>query len=210
MIITQIKKVGRGDRYSLYVDEQFIVALEAEIVVKNKLRTGQEVDNSFLEKLKLENGDYASFDKALTYLEKGIKTEKGVRDYLYKKGYLKPSVDKTIEKLKSYGYIDDAAYAENYIKTYSGSKGSKKIKYDLILKGVKKEIVLQKLEELINEDEEFETCLQVCQKYLKNKVIDQKTYQKLSNHLVSKGFSYDIISRAVKISLKEACDESWD
>jgi len=76
MVITEIKKVGKGDRYSLYVDENFIAILETEIVVKNKLKLGQEVDNEFINKLKLENGDYASFDKALTYLEKGMKTEK--------------------------------------------------------------------------------------------------------------------------------------
>lgn len=210
MIITQLKKIGRGDRYSLYVDEQFIVALEAEIIVKNKLKIGQEVDFDYLEKLKLENGNYASFDKALSYLERGMKTEKGIREYLSKKGYLKESIDKTIEKLQSYGYINDEVYAENYIKTYSGVKGIKKLKYELILKGVEKNIIDKKVEELFDEEEEFKNCLNICKKYLKNKNIDSKTYQKLSNHLASKGFSYGIITRAVKECLKGGCVESWD
>jgi len=78
------------------------------------------------------------------------------------------------------------------------------------LKGVNKELIEQKLEEIVDADEEYQACLNACKKYLKGKKIDSKTYQKLSNHLVSKGFSYDDVSHAVKESLKEIEDESWD
>ena len=210
MIITEIKKIGRGDRYSIYCDDVFFMQIETEILVKNKLKLGQELSEEQAQNLKLQNGDYASFDKALSYLEKGMKTQKGIRDYLKKKGYLDESIDKAIEKLIEYGYINDELFAESYINTYCNIKGKQKIKFELIAKGIDKQIIEQKLEDLLDEDEQINACFALAKKYLKNKVIDEKTYQKLCAHLVSKGFSYDTISKVAKESLKEKKNESWD
>lgn len=210
MIITEIKKIGKGNRYSLYIDEEFVGAFEAEILAKNKLKTGQELSHDELQRLKIENGDYASFDRALSVLEKSMKTEKGVHDFLMQKGYPEECVERSIEKLKEYGYINDEFFTESYIKTYSFSKGKKKIKYELISKGVDKQIIDEKLADLIEEDEEIESCKRLAKKYLKNKVIDEKTRNKLSNHLAGKGFGYDVISKVVRDVIKEAEDESWD
>ena len=210
MIITQIKKIGRGDRYSIYCDDVFFMQIETEILVKNKLKTGQEISEEQAQNLKLQNGDFASFDKALSYIERGIKTEKNIRDYLKKKGYLEESVNKAVDKLLEYGYINDEVYAENYISTYSQTKGKQKLKFDLLSKGVDKSIIDQKLEKLLDEEGQFESAKTLALKFLKNKIRDEKTYQKLCGHLVSKGFSFDVVSKIAKVVLKEERDESWD
>ena len=210
MIITQIKKIGKGARYSLYLDERFICTLEAEVLAKNKLKTGDEISEEKLEELRLESGDLSSFERALSYLEKGMKTEKNIRDYLLSKGYLEESVEKAVKKLKSYGYIDDEAYAENFIKTYSSLKGSRKLKYDLLAKGIDKAIIDEKLSELLLEEDEKQACKQICNKYLKGKDLDNKTKQKLFNHLSGKGFSYEIILSTLKEVSKEVEDEGWN
>lgn len=203
MRVTEIKKIGKGIRYSLYVDDEFFMAVESEILAKKGLKTGDEVSHEYLEELKLENSDYASFDRALGVLEKSMKTEKGIREYLYSKGYLKSSIDKAVNKLIEYGYIDDEVFAENYIRTYSHSKGKRKIKCELIQKGVADEIVDQKIEELFDEENEFETCYNLAKKYLKNKQKDAKTIQKAYAHLTSKGFNFDIIKRSVNACWEE-------
>ena len=210
MTITEIKKIGKGERYSLYLDGQFVCVLEAEILVRKKLKTGEEISQDELDRIRLENGDLSCFDRALSYLEKNIKTEKGIRDYLKSKGYLDENIDKSVEKLKEYGYINDEVFAESYIKTYSSSKGANKIKYDLISKGVDKTIVDEKLEELILEEEEIEVCKKISEKYLKGRAIDQKLKQKLYNHLNSKGFKFDIISKVVREINWEGDDEDWN
>ena len=210
MIVTEIKKIGRGDRYSLYLNGSYVCALEAETLAKRKLKTGDELSAEELEQLRLESGDLASFDRALTYLEKGMKTEKGIRDYLLSKSYLEESVDNAVEKLKEYGYINDEAYAESYIKTYSSSKGAKRIKYDLISKGVDKSLIDEKLDQLLLEEDELETCEKICKKYLKGKVFDQKTKQKLFAHLTGKGFGVDIILKVIRQIDLEMEDESRD
>ena len=210
MKITEIKKIGKGARYSLFIDDNYVGVFEAEILAKNKLRTGEEVSVENLEKIKIENGDFASFDRALSVLEKGMKTENGIRDYLLQKGYPEECVDRSITKLKEYGYINDESFTESYIKTYCLSKGRKKIRFELINKGVNKQIIDQKMEELLEEGEEYESCKSLGRKYLKNKIVDEKTKNKVYNHLISKGFGYDVISKVVRELLKESQDESWN
>lgn len=177
-------------------DRRFVV--EAEVLAKNKLKTGQVLDEEGLKEILLENGDYASFDRALTYLEKGIQTEKGIREYLKRKGYLDESIDKTIEKLLEYGYIDDGIYVENYIKTYENKKGKKLLKFELLKKGVKQETIEEKLEDMLSFDDEKNTCIILAKKYLKNKEVDLKTKQKLFSYLMGKGFPSSVINEVIK------------
>lgn len=195
MKITEIKKIGKGDRYYLYVDDECLGVMEAEVLARHSLKTGQEFDKNFFDELILENGDYACFNRALGLLAKLMKTEKQLRDYLKEKKYPKVCIDKAIEKLKEYGYINDEAYAENYINLSSASKSRRKIKYELLSKGVKEEIIENALESFTDENE-YDVCLKFAEKYLKNKQIDLKTKQKFYSHLAGKGFGFSDIARA--------------
>ena len=210
MVITQIKKIGRGERYSIFIDGVFNCVLEAEIIVKNRLKTGMEIIDERLVEIKLENGNISCFERALSTLERGAKTEKQIRDYLLSKGFLEKSVENAILKLKEYGYVDDEAYAENYIKTYSRSKGKNRLKKELLLKGISSNIISYKLDELFDKEEEYKNCETICQKYLKGKEKSLKTKQKAFNHLLNKGFGFDVVKNVVGKCFLEVEDESWD
>lgn len=196
--ITEIKKIGKGDRYRLFLDGEFFGTFEAEILARYCLKSGQKFDEEFFEKLTIENGDYACFNRGLSALEKSMKSRKMLRSYLKEKGYPIQCIDRAIEKLESYGYIDDEGYCENYISSYP-SKSRRKLKFDLLSKGIKEEIIDEKLRFLTNDEEESEKCLKYGEKYMKNKPIDIKTKQKFYNHLVGKGFSYEDIAHAWEI-----------
>ena len=55
MIITQIKKIGRGDRYYLILDEYKKFTIEADILARHKLKTNDEIDEELLNEILLEN-----------------------------------------------------------------------------------------------------------------------------------------------------------
>ena len=194
--ITEIKKIGKGDRYYLYLDDEYFGVFEAEILARHCFKTGQSFDDDFFERLKIENGDYACFNRSLGVLEKSMKSEKMLKDYLREKGYPKTCIDKAMDKLKEYGYINDESFAENFIRSYSQSKSKRKIKYDLMSKGINENIIEEKLALLVDEDEEKELTLTLAKKYLKSKELDQKTKQKFYNHMLGKGFDYSMINWA--------------
>ena len=206
MIITQIKKIGKGERYSIFIDGNFSCVLETEIIVKNQIKEGQEIDAEKWQDVRLQNGDLSCFSRSLSYLEKTFRTEKQLKDYLREKGFLEESIEKAISKLKEYGYIDDLVYAENYVKTYISKKGSKKIKFELLTKGVDREIVDEALNKIVDEDEERKRCFIFLKKYLKDKILDKKTKAKAYAHLISKGYSSEVVLSAIG----RLEDESWD
>lgn len=193
--ITEIQKIGKGARYRLYLDGDFYGIFEAEILARHSLKSGESFDEEFFEELKIENGDYACFDRGLSILEKGAKSEKMIKDYLKEKGYPKVCIERACEKLKSYGYIDDQAFCENYISIYSDVKSKRKLKIDLLGKGIKEDIIEEKLETLSQEGES-EKCLNFAIKFMKNREKDLKNKQKMFNHLASKGFEYGDIANA--------------
>ncbi len=190
--ITEIKKIGKGLRYSLYLDGEFFGVYEAEILARHCLKTGEKFDDEFFDKLRLENGDYACFNRGLTLLEKGMKSEKMLRDYLRGKDYPKESIDKATDKLKEYGYIDDESFCESYISSYR-TKSKKRLKYDLLYKGIKEEIVEEKLAEVYSDEDEQENLFMQAERYMRAKEFDLKTKQKFYNHFASKGFGSGMI-----------------
>ena len=96
--ITEIKKIGRGLRYYLFLDDEFFGIFEAEILAKHCLKTGQEKEDEFFEDLKIENGNFACFNRGLAVLEKSMKSEKMLRDYLRQKGYPQNCIDYGVKK----------------------------------------------------------------------------------------------------------------
>lgn len=203
MRVSEIKRIGKGNRYYIIFDDDKKIVLEAEIIAKHKIKTEQEIGEDELLKILYDNGELSAFDRALTYLEKNIKTEKGIREYLKQKGFLPENIDHAVEKLKEYCYINDESYAENYVKTYASKKGKKLLEYELCLKGVSKEIASKVLQENFDEEVEERACLEILKKYIKNKPFDLKLKQKAYAYLTQKGFSSGVISKAIR---EEICE----
>ena len=194
--ITEIKKIGKGNRYYLFVDDENLGVFEAEVLARHCLKTGQTFDDKFFDDLLIENGDFACFNRGLALLSKAMKTEKLLRDYLKEKKYPLSCIEKAINKLKDYGYIDDKAYAENYISINSISKSKRKIKYELISKGVEIEIIENLLNDNFNDEDELNLCKKLGLKFMKNREIDLANKQKFYNHLAGKGFNFQMIANA--------------
>ena len=193
--ITEIKKIGKGNRYYLFVDDENFGVFEAEILARYCLKTGQSFDEKFFDELLIENGDFACFNRALNLLSKTMKSEKMLKDFLKEKKYPHSCIQKAIEKLKDYGYINDESYAENFISFASNSKSKKKIKYDLLSKGIDSNIIERLLQENFNEEDEEVLCKKLAEKFLKNKEININTKQKFFNRLAGKGFGFQMIAK---------------
>ncbi len=68
MKITQIKKIGKGQRFSLFLDDEFVCSLESEIIVKNHLALGLDIYENQLEKIKKQNSYLTFFEKSLSII----------------------------------------------------------------------------------------------------------------------------------------------
>lgn len=191
-------------RCNIYIDGRFCCGLTLEATIKNRLKVGQIITQEKLEEIQLESEKSVAFDKALTHISATQKTEKQVRDFLNGKGYLPAVVEYVLEKLNSYHFLDDEAYAEHYVQSASKRKGSRLIRMELKSKGVSDQDVSVALESL-DKDCELQTAKQILEKYMRGKTADVSTLSKAFRHLMSKGFEYDIAKSA--LSLYGECED---
>ncbi len=183
------------ERCNIEVDGRFFCGMKLETVVKHRLKVGVAVSEEELSRLQLESEKLTALDKALTYITASMKTERDIRTYLRKKGYLEDVSDYVVEKMRSYGYLDDAAYARAYIEHAGKKKGSRLIAMELRQKGVSDEAIEEALSSVSGEEE---SALEVLKKYLRGKSLDRATLLKAYRHLMGKGFSCETAKGALE------------
>jgi len=204
--ITDIKLQAKNkERCNIYIDNSFCCGILLETVILNKLKVGLEISAEELGRIQLESEKRTVFDKTLDYISKAQKTEKQIKDKLKEKGYLKETIDYVIDKLKEYKFIDDFEYVKSYIRIYKEKKGKKLLEYELMQKGVRKQVIESVLEEE-NLDQK-DACFTLLKKHLKNKEITRENLAKAYKYVLSKGFSYEEASNALSL-LKE--EDLWE
>lgn len=191
--ITGLIKSGK-DKYNVFLDGSFFCTLNAETIIKAKLKTGNFITKEQIETAQAENEKLIAFDKSLKYIA-NLKTEKQVKDHLYSKGYTTKTVDYCISKLKEYKYINDEEFAKIYVRSYAQKKGKRLLEFELKSKGVKEEIIKNIFDNLAENDQ---VLINLAEKFLKNKPRDKKTIQKLFAHLFSKGFEFEEINKIIR------------
>ena len=193
--VTDIKEQAKNKkRVSIYLDGAYYCGLDLATAVKYRLKKGMMIEESSIVEMQRSAEMQACFDSALNFLSSSIKTEKQVRDKLIKKGYLEEIIEEIILKLKSYDYLNDFEYARRYVESYKSVKGKRLIEVELRRKGVDFSCIERALELIESQDKSIE---KLVEKYIKNKIIDKKTLQKLYKFLLSKGFSFEEAQNAV-------------
>lgn len=183
-------------RCSIYVDGRFYCGLTLETTVKNRLKVGQNVSEEYLSEIQLESEKRTALDKALTHLTATQKTEREIRNFLVKKGYLPATVEYVLEKLRGYNFVNDGDYAKAYVTAKSSKKGERLIRMELKAKGIDDADAAEALSS-IDEETQIASAKAVLEKYMRSKIADVPTLQKAYRHLLSKGYSYEVAKSAL-------------
>ena len=94
-------------------------------------------------------------DSAFRYLSFRPRSEKEIADYLQKKN--PDIVDAVITRLRELGYVDDVKFAQWWIRVRQGRKpkGMQLIIYELLSKGVTRDVIEQVLSSEMENQEEL-------------------------------------------------------
>lgn len=209
MKVTNLKRIGTTNRFHVYMDEKWYGIFLDECLVQNNIVTDAEFDEETFTSIKSQNDEKVSFDMAICYLEKYSVSSKGIKDYLKKKGFSLQVIEKTVSKLKEYGYADDEVFAKNYFDSLKSSKGKRVIVNKLKLKGISQEIIDCLLEN-VDEDEELEKAKILAEKFALKHEKSTKTFQKCIAHLIYKGYDYSVAQEATKHALRNYEGENYD
>ena len=126
-----------------------------------------------------------------------------MRNRLKRKEFENDVIDKVIEELFEYKYLNDEEFAEAYIndRINFNPRGSFLIKKELKERGVAENIVDQKIKELFPEEKEMELAKKAAKKKIEtlNKDLEKnKIYQKVGSYLQAKGYASYIIREVLE------------
>lgn len=198
--ITKIEAQKTPDRVSIYINNEFAFGLSQIVRYEYNLKTNMTLDDSTIEELKDRDQLEKTKSYALYLLTYGDNTEKTLKDKLLMKGFSEDNIIDAIDYCKSYGYIDDKSYAERFIrdKVNLNKYGSKKIKSQLIEKGISKDLIEDVLD--LDGDLEYENAKNLAAKKLSSyKNLDSIVIKRrLSGFLYRRGYDFSIINKVLR------------
>lgn len=170
--------LDNGDTFVLYKRE----------AVRLSLFENEMVDDEKYQYIMKEILGKRATKRAMHLLEKQERTEKQLRDKLAQSGYPNQCVEQAIEYVRSYHYIDDYRYAAVYIRYHQEKESRQKITQKLLMRGIKREMIQQALEEEFLSDE----CMQIenlmKKRHFEPDNADEAEQRKMIQYLLRRGF----------------------
>ena len=200
MRITGMKQgVKNPERVNVYVDGVYMFSLFVTQVVELGVKIGKELSLEELERMKQASEFGKLYQRALEWVLVRPRSMREVRDYLMRKlkGVSREECSEfsheIISRLVCKGYLDDEKFAEWYVENRFVKKGvaSRRLKMELMKKGVSGEIIDRVLNNSSRNDEE-EILKMIAKK--RAKYDDDK----LTQYLCRQGFSYELVQNLVQ------------
>lgn len=210
-VITKITTQRRKGRYNIFLDEVYAFAVDEGLLVKHMLRKGMELSPQQQEALKEEDESRKAYQRALVYLQYGLRSAKEVRDDLIAKEF-EDYADDVIEILIDQRLINDEEYAKSYTRTAANlsRKGPRVIERELIQKGIKEADRLEAQGEYAFA-QQIENAVHLGEKVItrSSRRSSRDTQQRVREHLMTKGFDSEVINEALPqlVTKKDEDDE---
>ena len=211
MKITKIQpQKYHKNRWSIFIDHEFAFGMDAEDLYQLGLKEQQEITQD--EKDKIENTVLyrRGKEKALRLLHYRGRTEQEIRQRLQQEFYPDSVIQRIIDFLYRYSFLDDKSYAEQFIKAKLQNKpmGKRMLAYQLQQKGIPKEVAEQVIDNQVIDEEK--AVYQLIQKRVDlDKEISLKEKRRLYFYLQRRGFSYETIYKVfskINWNIKEDVD----
>lgn len=192
-----IQQKHHPERYSVFIDNDFAFGLIMQDIVYFKLKEGEEIAQQKYDFIKNELVYIKAQDIALYYIGYKMRTESEVRKKLLEKEFTEDIIERVMDFLIKYDYVNDEKYCISYIKQRlrCNPKGKYILKMELKQRGIQESIICKSLEE--SDIDEFGDVVKLLEKKcydLEN--IDEKEKKRLILFLQRRGYSYDIIKEA--------------
>lgn len=205
-IIEKIESVKRKPSKAKLVFEQNSYIVDLDTIAYFACYEGKEVDEDELEEILKHSLQSDLQERTINYISYSPRTEFQVRQYikkyLRKIGILDLNIDyeeivnKVVEKLKEYKYLNDEEYAKLFVKSRLENKPKSRyfLLSELISKGIQKDLANEVLNSLLPES--FEILKKVYEKKFGNEPLTFEDKKKIA-YLQRKGFLWDDISTLV-------------
>lgn len=202
MIVTRIEEMSRS-RSKIYLDESFAFVLYKGELRLYGIREGEELALDAYRQIMDELLPRRATLRAMNLLKSRPYTENQIREKLAQGFYPQDSIDRAVEYVKSYRYVDDGRYAEEYIENQQDKKSRRVIEMDLLRKGIPKDMIeaafLAQAELGNGPDEEALARQWIKKKRFMVENADYAERQKMAAFLYRKGIGGETIRKVLSV-----------
>lgn len=197
------------DRASVFLDGEFAFGVHQQLILEYDLHEGRALTLDEQKAITQADGVMKAKAAALDYIAYRPRTEQEVRQKLQKKEHSDIVADQVIERLYELGYLDDAAYAREYVRGRLASKGygPVRLRQELKKRGVNDHLIEDALHDLLDEEDTLEAAREHARTKWDRLDPDEdvrKRRRKLTGYLRRRGFTFDTIRRVTDEVEQEA------
>jgi regulatory protein len=198
-VITSIKQQKNKNRVNVYLDDKFGFGIDLDNFVLLHLKVDQELTDKEVTDIVRKAEFQKTLDKLLKFATLRPRSEKEVTDYFRRKKVHESMYEELIEKLQHFELLDDQKFAKWWVEQRQNfkPKSARILKIELTQKGIVKEIIESVLGETKIDEEKMAKDL-IERKAYKWKGLSPKiARQKMSQYLLGKGFSWEVIGKII-------------
>ena len=199
-------KEGKANKIHIYVDDEYRATVDSDYWYSEKYSNYKEINEEELTELLDAVSFRRAYNKGLDLLSRRPHGTKELVKKLCEKGHEKESAEKACDRLLELGLLNDEEFARMLANELYERKGYgiKRIKQELVFRGIEREIAENAIESL-DIDTQTRIILVIKKKYL-NKINDEKGIKRAVDGLMRLGYSYLDIKTALN-SISEFCEE---
>lgn len=190
MVVTDIRRID-DKRFCLYIDYEPYAPVYSSDIRRLKLRVGEPVEDEMITQFRRDYLYKRAMNKAVNSISFSDKCEQDIRRKLEALYYDADIVEATVDKLKSYGYIDDYRYACSYIRCHIGRKSARIIRSELMSKGILPHDIDRALTEAELPDERSLITSILTRRYTVSELSDKRDKAKM--YMYRKGYDYRLV-----------------
>lgn len=202
MIITRLEEMNKS-KVRVYIDHEYAFWLYEKDIAYYRLTESTEISEVLYHEIIDKTVLHRAKLKALALLKFSDRTELELRNKLKEAGYKEEVIDRTIDYINGYGYLNEERLASSYVRNRMNSKSKLMIKMELQQKGVSSKVIEEVFREEFENGENEDAELNAIRKVIARKVkstenLDYETKQKLMASLYRKGFDPEKIKRVLE------------
>jgi regulatory protein len=194
------------NRVNIYLDGEFAFGLAR--ITAAWLKTGDELSDEKIAKLKDEDSRERAYQQAMLFLGYRARSEKEIRQNLKKHEYSEGVIEETLERLRKAGLANDNEFARAWVENRNTfrPRSKKALAIELRQKGLDDEAIQASLSTVDEDALAYETSLK---RAARLKGLERSEFRKkLSEFLIRRGFSYSVAASAVSRVWSETQAES--
>ncbi len=187
---------GKKNRLVVCLDKLPWLSLHKDTLKSLKLNVGLVQDFEKLKRKILIIERQRAIDQISKFLRLRPRSQAEIKGRLEKYGYQGEVVDQVMKSMVGSGLVDDWQFAKWWVNEgiYRAKKGRKRLKSELLMRGVEKEIIESTLQEIYREGDDFERARELVRRkyYITSKVQESKAKEKILGFLTRRGFTNNI------------------